>query len=90
MPDLPEHELSSPEPRRQRRVPTLRRRLFNSALGAASGGVAGWLTTLLAGVDGIWPTWIIAVLAVLGAVFGYRYGRSVVVATFKALNEAAE
>lgn len=69
------------------RVP-LRRRVGNAALGAGSGGVAGWLCVLLAGVDGALAWWIIGGLAGLGAVFGYRYGRGVAKATFKALYEA--
>jgi hypothetical protein len=45
---------------------------------------------LLAGVRGVLYWWIIAGLAALGAVFGYRYGRRVVAATFEALAEAAD
>ena len=73
---------------RRRRPLTLRRRLGNAMLGALSGAVAGWLAVLSAGVDGVLPRWIIGVLAALGAAFGYRYGRSVVAATFNALGEA--
>ena len=52
--------------------------------------MAGWLTVLLAGIDGELSWWIISGLAALGAAFGHRYGRGVVEATFKALYEAAD
>jgi len=52
--------------------------------------VAGWLSVLLAGVDGVLPGWIVGGLAALGAGFGYRYGRGVAKATFTALYEAAD
>lgn len=89
MADLQQDRLTQLQLTSRRRAPTLRRRLENIALGAVSGGVAGWLTVLLAGVSGALPWWIIGGLSALGAAFGYRYGRRVVAATFKALAEAA-
>ena len=80
----------APEAGPQRRAATVRWRLGNVILGAGSGGAAGWLAALLAGVDGMLLWWIMGGLAALGAAFGYRYGRGVVKATFKALGEAAE
>jgi len=85
-PDTSNARLAAP----QRRAAPLRRRVGNAALGAVSGGVAGWLSVLLAGVDGVLPGWIIGGLAALGAGFGYRYGRGVAKATFTALYEAAD
>jgi len=79
-----------PETGPQRRAATVRRRLGNVVLGAGSGGTAGWLAAVLAGVDGILLWWIMGGLAALGAAFGYRYGRGVVKATFKALGDAAD
>ena len=85
-----EQDIVSPQkPPRRRRVLTLRRRVGNVALGAVSGGVAGWLAVLFAGVSGALPWWIIGALSALGAVFGYRFGRRVVAATFEALIDAA-
>ena len=82
-------EISNPRAAPRRRRPlTLRRRLGNALLGALSGAVAGWLAVVFAEVEGVLPRWIIGVLAALGAAFGYRYGRGVVAATFKALGEA--
>jgi hypothetical protein len=81
--------MGSQEPAHRRRVSTLPRQVGNVALGAASGGVAGWLTVLLAGVSGALSWWIIGGISALGAAFGYRYGRRVIAATFKALAEAA-
>jgi len=89
MSSLEQDTVNPQEPPRRRRVLTLRRRVVNVALGAASGGVAGWLTVLFAGVSGALPLWIIGGLSALGAGFGYRYGRRVVAATFEALAEAA-
>jgi hypothetical protein len=41
-------------------------------------------------VGGVLHWWFIGGLAVLAAALGYRYGRGVVVATFKAFGDAAE
>jgi hypothetical protein len=57
-------------------------------LGAISGGAAGWLTALQAGVEGAMAWWAIGTLTVLGGAFGYRYGRKVVGATASAFLEA--
>ena len=73
---------------RQSRTPTLRRRLGTALLGAISGGTAGWLTALLAGVEGVMAWRAVSALIVLGAAFGYRYGRKVVGATVSAFLEA--
>ena len=89
MATLPDDTSNAPVAASAHRAPPMRRRLGNVALGAASGGVAGWLTVKVAGVDGVFIWWIIGALAALGAAFGYRYGRGVVKATFKALSEAA-
>ena len=57
-------------------------------LGAASGGVTGWLTVWWGGVGGSLHWWIIGGLAALAAGLGYRHGRGVVAASFKAFGEA--
>ena len=84
MPDLPSETASSPEPV-GRRVLTLRRRLEGAALGVVSGGAAGWIAVLVAGVHGNLQWWLIASMAALAAALGYRFGRGVVAATFLSL-----
>jgi hypothetical protein len=88
MPDLPRDTLSSPEPTPRRRLLTRGQRLEGAVLGAVSGGVVGWLTAWQGDVHGGFFWWVITGLAVLAAAFGYRYGRGVVKATFKAFGEA--
>lgn len=89
MPDLLPNTVSPPEPVRRRRVVTLRRRLEGLALGALSGGAAGWLAVLVGDIHGTWHWWIIAGLAALAAALGYRFGRGVVAATLVSLIESA-
>jgi len=84
MPDLPSEIVSPPEPV-GRRLLTLRRRLEGAALGVVSGGAAGWIAVLVAGVHGSIQWWLIAGIAVLAAALGYRFGRGVVAATFLSL-----
>jgi hypothetical protein len=59
-----------------------------AALGAVSGGVTGWLAVLMGGIVGVMHWWVVAGLAALAAVLGYRNGRSVVAATFMALSQS--
>ena len=84
MPDLPSQTESPREPV-GRRVLTLRRRLEGAALGVVSGGAAGWIAVLVAGVHGSMQWWLIAGITSLAAALGYRFGRGVVAATFLSL-----
>ncbi len=85
MPDLSQDSLSSTEP--TPRVLTVRRRLEGVVLGAISGGATGWLSVLIGGVHGAMRWEVVAGLAALAAALGYRYGRSVVLATVAAFVE---
>jgi hypothetical protein len=89
MTDLPRDDTLNPvEPDHPRRALTLRRRVEGAVLGAVSGAVTGWLAVLVGGIVGVMHWWVVAGLAVLAAVLGYRYGRSVVAATLMAFTEA--
>jgi hypothetical protein len=88
MPDLPQNTLSAPEPAYHPRVLTSRQRVAGSVLGAVSGGVAGWLAALVGGAHGVMLWSVVAGLAALAAVFGYRHGYSVVGAIVAAFTEA--
>ena len=70
MADLPSETVSSPEPV-GRRVLTLRGRLEGAALGVVSGGAAGWIAVLVAGVHGSMRWGLIAGIAALAAALGY-------------------
>ena len=72
-----------------RRGPSMARRIGNAALGAASGGTVAWLTMLLAAPP-FAAAWLVVPLALLGAGFGFYYGRRVVRATAQAFLEAAD
>ena len=87
MPDLPQ-DVTPPEA--VSRVLTLRRRLEGAALGAVSGGAAGWLAALIGDVHGVMHWWVAAGLAAIVAALGYRYGRSVIQAIFMAFAEAGD
>ena len=88
MPDLEQNVQEPEKPASSGDVFTLRRRVEGTALGAVSGGAAGWLATALGDVHGDMRLWMMFGLATLAAVLGYRYGRSVVVAIFSAFSEA--
>ena len=90
MPDITPPRPGSPPPTRRPRMLSAFGRVEGAVLGAVSGGVAGWLTVWWGGVGGVLHWWFIGGLAVLAAALGYRYGRGVVVATFKAFGDAAE
>ena len=89
MPDLPSDNVSLAESTREPRVLTLRRRVEGAALGVVSGGAAGWIAVLVAGVHGSMRWGLIAGIAALAAALGYRFGRGVVAATFLSLMQGS-
>lgn len=64
---------------------TLRRRLFDGSIGAVGGGLMGAAAALLADPPGFPVAVAAGVVAALGAVLGYRWGRGVVLAAAASL-----
>ena len=83
------HRMPSASPPSRRGAPSSWRRAGHAALGAASAGVAGGLTVLLAAPPTFIIPWFVGGLALLGAGLGYRHGRGVMRAAASAFAEAS-